>query len=68
MRYLEDDEGQFVQDIWAFQPYTEGTVHGTKDGIDEDVKWLGPTDPERLNYPTQKPLGLLGRIIQAPPA
>lgn len=65
VRYLEEDSGQFVQDIWAFQPYTEGTVHGTKDGIDEDVKWLGTKDPERLGYPTQKPLGLLGRVIRA---
>ena len=23
-------------------------VHGTNDGIDADVAWLGPTDPERL--------------------
>ncbi len=65
VRYLTDDDGQSVQDIWAFEPYTEGTVYGTKEGIDADVKWLGPTDPERLNYPTQKPLGLMSRIIRA---
>ena len=65
IRYLNDDDGQPLQDLWAFQPYTEGTVAGTKDGIDEDVKWLGPTDPERLGYPTQKPLGLLDRIIKS---
>ena len=65
VRYLTDESGQPVQDIWAFQPYTEKTVYGTNDGIDEDVKWLGPTDPERLDYPTQKPLGLLARIISA---
>jgi DNA modification methylase len=65
VRYLTDTDGTPVQDIWAFQPYTEGTVFGTDEGIDADVKWLGPTDPERLNYPTQKPLGLLSRIIRA---
>ncbi len=27
--------------------------------------WLGPTSPERLGYPTQKPVGLLERIINA---
>ena len=64
VRYLSTtDEGQPLQDIWAFQPYTEGTVYGTKEGIDADVKWLGPTDPERLDFPTQKPEGLLERII-----
>ncbi len=28
-----------------------------------DVEWMRPTDPERLGYPTQKPTGLLVRII-----
>ncbi len=65
VRYLDDDSGQPVQDIWAYQPYTEGTVYGMKDGIDADVKWLGPTDPERLGFPTQKPLGLLARVVLA---
>jgi len=65
VRYLDDEDGQPVQDIWAFQPYTEGTVHGTREGIDEDVKWLGPTDPERLGWQTQKPVGLLERVIRA---
>lgn len=35
---------------------------GVESVIDEDVRWLG-SDPERLGYPTQKPLGLLERII-----
>jgi DNA modification methylase len=66
VRYLDSDiSGQRIQDIWAYQPYTEGTVYGTSAGIDADVQWLGPTDPERLGYETQKPKGLLRRIIQA---
>lgn len=63
VRYLKHDNGQPLQDIWAFQPYTQGTLYGMEEGIDEDVKWLGPTDPERLGYPTQKPIGLVERII-----
>ena len=52
------------QDIWAYQPYTEGLLVGTEDGVDHDVKWLENED-ERLGYPTQKPEALLERIIQA---
>ena len=63
VRYLTSDDGQPMQDIWAYQPYTEGVVYGDDTGIDADVAWLGPTDPERLGYQTQKPLGLLERII-----
>lgn len=63
VRYLSERDGTTLQDIWAYQPYTEGTVYGTSEGIDADVKWYGPTDPERLGYPTQKPVGLLERII-----
>ena len=65
VRYLTEQSGSPIQDIWAFQPYTEKTVFGTDKGIDADVMWLGPTDPERLGYQTQKPLGLLDRIIQS---
>lgn len=65
VRFLKDGDGNPVGDIWAYQPYTEGTVYGTDKGIDEDVKWLGPTDPERVGWETQKPLGLLDRIIEA---
>jgi site-specific DNA-methyltransferase (adenine-specific) len=65
VRYLSESDGQAVQDIWAAQPYTEGTVHGTDKVIDADVAWMGPTDPERLGYQTQKPVGLLKRIILA---
>jgi site-specific DNA-methyltransferase (adenine-specific) len=63
VRLLGERDGTPVQDMWSYQPYTEGTVWGTNEGIDSDVAWLGPTDPERLGYPTQKPLGLLERII-----
>lgn len=63
--YVEPSEGQAVGDIWAFQPYTEETVHGTDEGIDVDVRWLSPRDQERLGYQTQKPEGLLQRIIRA---
>ena len=63
--YIRPTDGQPVPDIWTYQPYTQGTVYSTNLGIDEDVRWLSPTDQERLGYPTQKPLGLLERIIQA---
>jgi site-specific DNA-methyltransferase (adenine-specific) len=52
------------QDVWAYQPYTQGCLYGTEAGIDEDVKWL-QHDQERLGYPTQKPEGLLARIIES---
>jgi hypothetical protein len=65
VRFLEADDGQPLQDLWAYQPYTEGTVYGIKAGIDADVMWLGPKHPERLGYQTQKPTGLLGRIIES---
>ena len=53
------------QDVWAYQPYTQGCLHGSDTvGIDEDVKWL-QHDQERLGYPTQKPEGLLARMIKS---
>jgi DNA modification methylase len=64
-RYLRDKDGQPIPDIWAFQPYTGGTVFDSPLGIDEDVRWLSPRDQERLGYPTQKPEGLLERILKA---
>jgi DNA modification methylase len=65
VRYLDERDGTPLTDLWTYQPYTQGTVWGdpTK-GIDEDIAWLGPTDPERLGYQTQKPVGLLERIIR----
>ena len=65
VRFLDERDGVPLQDIWAYQPYTEGLVWGSAKGIDSDVAWLGPTDPDRLGYPTQKPIGLLERIISA---
>jgi site-specific DNA-methyltransferase (adenine-specific) len=64
-RRIKPTDGQLCPDIWAFQPYTSGTVFGTDNGIDEDVRWLSTQDQERLGYPTQKPEGLLERIIRA---
>jgi len=63
-RYLNPQDGQAISDIWAYQPYTQGSVFGTNEGIDEDVRWLSPHDQERLGYPTQKPEALLERIIK----
>lgn len=64
-RYLTDGDGQSISDIWAYQPYTNGTVFNSNNGIDEDVRWLSTKDMERMGYPTQKPQGLLERIINA---
>jgi DNA modification methylase len=65
VRYLQPADGQPLSDLWVYQPYTEGTLHGTDGGIDAEVAWLGPTDPERLGYPTQKPAGLIERILRS---
>ena len=62
---ISPDGGPAAPDIWAFQPYTEGTVFGTTVSIDADVRWLSPKDAERLGYPTQKPVGILKHIINA---
>jgi hypothetical protein len=40
-------------------------VYGSPHDIDYEVQWLGRSDPERLDYPTQKPEGILDRIIRA---
>lgn len=64
-RTISPDDGVPAADIWSFQPYTEGIVFGTADGIDADVRWLSTRDKERLGYPTQKPEALLERIIKA---
>jgi DNA modification methylase len=62
---IKPTDGTPVSDLWTYQPYTEGTVFGTDDGIDEDVRWLSTKDQERLGYQTQKPEALLERIIKA---
>jgi DNA methylase len=63
--YITPADGTPAPDIWAYQPYTEGTVFGTEECIDADVRWLSTQDKERLGYPTQKPEALLKRIIAA---
>jgi site-specific DNA-methyltransferase (adenine-specific) len=56
-------KGVPYQDIWAYQPNTKGTLYNIEECIDEDVKYLEDED-EKLGFATQKPLGLLARIIQ----
>ena len=63
--YITPEDGNPVPDIWAYQPYTDGTVFGQQSGVDADVRWLSTSDQERLGYPTQKPEALLERIISA---
>ena len=55
--------GTPYQDIWAYQPNTKGVLFGSDEHIDEDVKWL-EGEVEKIGYPTQKPVGLLRRIIE----
>ena len=62
-QYLDSSEGVLYQDIWAFQPGSRGILWNSSEALDEDVKWLD-SERERIGYPTQKPLGLLERIIQ----
>ena len=65
-QYLDASPGQLLQDVWAYQPHTKGALHGTDAGIDEDTRWIPPRDRrERLGYPTQKPLGLMERILRS---
>ena len=40
-REITPKDGQYISDMWAYQPYTEGTVFGTDVGIDDDVRWMG---------------------------
>ena len=63
-RRIRQGEGPATGDIWAYQPYTGGTVYGNNKEIDADVSWIKRGSKERL-YPTQKPLGLLTRILSA---
>ena len=65
-QYLDRSPGLLLQDVWSYQPHTRGALYGSHEGIDEDVRWLtAQGDEERLGYPTQKPVGLLERIIAA---
>jgi DNA modification methylase len=61
-QYLDTSEGVLYQDIWAYQPGSVGLLYESAEGVDEDVKWLDSGE-EKIGYPTQKPLGLLQRII-----
>ena len=65
-QYLTDSPGQPIQDLWVYQPHTKGALQDTENEIDKDVRWIPKRDKkERTGYPTQKPLGLYGRIIQS---
>ncbi|MGQ0567578.1 MAG: DNA methyltransferase [Gemmobacter sp.] len=57
-------DGVPYQDIWAFQPGTHKALYQSTAAIDEDVKWLS-NEEEKLGYPTQKPVGLLERILNS---
>jgi DNA modification methylase len=56
-------EGMLYQDIWAYQPNTQGILYLDEGCIDQDVKWL-EQEGEKLGYDTQKPEGLIQRIIK----
>ena len=65
-QYLADSPGQPLQDVWAYQPHTQGCLHDTDAQIDHDVRWIPKRDKkERTGYPTQKPTSLYERIIKA---
>lgn len=60
-QYLTD--GVPYQDIWAYQANTQGTLYNSDECIDQDVKWL-EQEKEKTGYDTQKPEGLIRRIIE----
>jgi site-specific DNA-methyltransferase (adenine-specific) len=65
-QYLHQSKGNPLQDLWSYQPYTQGLLQDSDEVIDQDVKWLEKRGgDERLGYPTQKPEGLLERIISS---
>lgn len=61
-QYMTD--GIHYQDLWCYQPNTQGVLYNSDECIDEDVKWL-EQEEEAIGYPTQKPEGLLHRIMQS---
>jgi DNA modification methylase len=63
-RPLGSDVGNLLMDIWSYQPYTKEVYEDSKEGIDEDVSWVVPKS-QQTGYPTQKPEGVLARIIKA---
>jgi site-specific DNA-methyltransferase (adenine-specific)/adenine-specific DNA-methyltransferase len=56
--------GNPIQDLWTYQPYTEKIYAGSHEAIDQDVTWA-LSDGEQNGYPTQKPEGLLARIVRS---
>jgi len=63
-QYLTQSFGTPYQDVWAYQPHTSGVLHDSVEAIDEDVRWLPRQGgSERLGYQTQKPVGVLNRIV-----
>jgi len=56
--------GNPIQDLWAYQPYTQNIYAGSEEAIDQDVSWA-ISKKEDAVYPTQKPEGLLARVIAA---
>ncbi|MGH8646409.1 MAG: DNA methyltransferase [Gammaproteobacteria bacterium] len=63
-RWKDIGEGNPIQDLWAYQPYTQKIYAGNEDAIDQDVTWALPNN-EETRYPTQKPEGLLKRVIHS---
>jgi len=57
-------QGNPVQDVWAYQPYTQGIYEDSAQAIDEDASWA-VGNAESTGYPTQKPEGLLARIVKS---
>jgi site-specific DNA-methyltransferase (adenine-specific)/adenine-specific DNA-methyltransferase len=62
-RYLRKEDGNPVQDLWAYQPFTKGVYETTDECVDEDVQWPSG-GAEFVGYPTQKSEGLLNRIVK----
>lgn len=56
--------GVQYQDLWSYQPNTQKVLYNSDECIDQDVKWLDQ-EAEIVGYPTQKPEGLLNRIIRS---
>jgi DNA methylase/Restriction endonuclease len=57
-------QGIFESRFFQSRMLGAGSLQESEDEIDADVKWLD-ADEEKLPYPTQKPLGLLDRIIKS---
>jgi len=55
---LKDAEGNYIK-------RTKPNIGVLMHDVWNDINFIGPTDKERLGYPTQKPEALLERIIKA---